>query len=235
MSCILRLLICLLLTAWGWAQPLVPPECRQLVVVIVSNPDAPEASLQCWQRDSAEQDWQLVKADEAAVVGRNGLAWGLGIHPPQKGLQKKEGDGRAPAGVFAITQLWLRKGVAAPREGFLPHRISPNTVAVDDPKSPHYNRILEGPRGDWRSHERMNISDYDRVLVIGHNLAKPVPGAGSCIFMHRWEDAHTGTSGCTALSESNLIRLIDWLKPQRHPHLVQLSEEQAEHWPIPRL
>ena len=230
MSCILRLLLCVLLTGWSWCHPLVPDDCRQLVVVTVENPDAPTARLQCWQRESEQQSWQLVSSEVAAVVGRNGLAWGIGYHLPQKGLAKREGDGRAPAGVFAITGLWLRAGIAAPREGFRPHRIGPNTVAVDDPRSVHYNRILEGPKGDWKSCERMNISDYDRVLVVAHNLEKPVAGKGSCIFIHRWEGPQKGTSGCTAMAEPDMLRLVDWLKPQRHPYLIQLSEEQTEFW-----
>ena len=36
-------------------------------------------------------------------VGRNGAAWGLGLHAAQpQGPQKQEGDGRAPAGVFTL-------------------------------------------------------------------------------------------------------------------------------------
>ena len=36
------------------------------------------------------------------TIGRAGSAWGLGLHPAQRGPQKREGDGRAPAGVFRI-------------------------------------------------------------------------------------------------------------------------------------
>ena len=40
----------------------------------------------------------------AVSLGRTGLAWGLGLHPadPGQGPVKREGDGKAPAGVFAL-------------------------------------------------------------------------------------------------------------------------------------
>ena len=39
-----------------------------------------------------------------AVVGRNGLAWGRGVRTdlPAGEPQKREGDGRAPAGIFKL-------------------------------------------------------------------------------------------------------------------------------------
>jgi zinc D-Ala-D-Ala dipeptidase len=44
------------------------------------------------------------------VVGRNGLAWGIGVVPTddaqvrsESAPVKREGDGRAPAGIFALS------------------------------------------------------------------------------------------------------------------------------------
>ena len=83
---------------------------------------------------------------------------------------------------------------------------------------------------ETQSREKMDISDYDRVLVVSHNLDRPIPGAGSCIFIHRWEGPDKATAGCTAMAEKDLIELIDWLRPLSKPRLVQLPKEEAEEW-----
>lgn len=234
MSAILRFCMFLLLCLSCGAQPL-PRDCGQMVLVVAPDWDSPEGTLVRWERGT-DSNWQPVGAPVAVVLGRTGLAWGLGEYDAsgQPGPVKKEGDGRAPAGVFAITRLWQRPAVVSPGpEGFRPQTIFPDTIAVDDPLSRSYNRILrtgKASRKDWKSWEKMDIPDYDRVLVVAHNLSRPIPGRGSCIFIHRWEDSQTPTSGCTAMQESDLNALVDWLKPVRKPRLVQLPESLAREW-----
>lgn len=233
MSAILRVLFLVLMTWFAsWAQPLAE-DCRQFVLVVPGDWNQCKAYLQRYQRKDGK--WRSVGKPIAAVLGRTGLAWGLGDSaPPAGGLHKKEGDNRSPAGIYQITQLWQRKGVASPPpDGFPVHPIHPDTVGVDDPKSLYYNRILRSSsvhEPDWQSWEKMDISDYDRVLVVSHNLDRPIPGAGSCIFIHRWEGPDKATAGCTAMAEKDLIELIDWLRPLSKPRLVQLPKEEAEEW-----
>ncbi|MBN9413816.1 MAG: L,D-transpeptidase family protein [Candidatus Eremiobacteraeota bacterium] len=232
MSAILRLFVFLLGTLVAWAQPL-PGDCRQLVLVVSKDWNTSTAGLQRYERKA--ERWTPVGTAIPVVLGRTGLAWGLGEAPaPLTGPQKKEGDNRAPAGVYKITQLWLRKGIAPPPPGGFPaQRIQSDTIGVDDPQSRYYNRILRTSQvqdQDWDSWEKMDISDYDRVLVVSHNLEQPTPGRGSCIFIHRWETSTRPTSGCTAMDQKNLIRLIDWLKPGANPRLVQLPKAEASAW-----
>jgi len=232
MSAILRLLFLLLCVLPALGQTLAE-ECKQLMLVTSSSWDQPKAQLQRYEKHG--NHWQPVGKPIPSILGRAGLAWGLGEGAvPKEGLHKKEGDNRSPAGTYRITQLWLRKGIPAPRAGSFPvHRIQADTIGVDDPKSRYYNRILSSakvPQPDWDSWEKMNISDYDRVLVVDHNLEKPSPGAGSCIFMHRWAAPDKPTSGCTAMAEGDLIQVINWLRPDHHPRLVQLTESEAPQW-----
>ena len=74
-------------------------DARQLVLVVTDGWDATTGTLQRFEiRDGR---WHAVAAAAPISVGRNGAAWGLGLHPAQsEGPQKQEGDGRAPAGVF---------------------------------------------------------------------------------------------------------------------------------------
>jgi L,D-peptidoglycan transpeptidase YkuD (ErfK/YbiS/YcfS/YnhG family) len=232
MSAILRLCFLLLYTLASWAQGL-SPECKQVMLVSAPDGNRPKATLQRYQRQ-AEQ-WRAVGQPIPVVLGRNGLAWGLSEEVTPGGtLQKKEGDNRSPAGVYQVSALWLRKGIPGPPAGgFAVHRIHSDTVGVDDPKSRYYNRILRSGQihePDWDSWEKMDISDYDRVLVISHNVEQPKPGQGSCIFMHRWEGPDKATSGCTAMAEKDLIQVIEWLRPDCKPRLVQLTREQVEPW-----
>ncbi len=233
MSAILRTLVLVLLYHLAsWAQPLAG-DCQQFILVTTTEWNEPKAQLQRYQQKAGK--WLPVGAAIPAILGRTGLAWGLGdSEAPAQGPHKQEGDNRSPAGIYQISQLWLRKGVAGPPPGGFPvHRIQADTVGVDDPKSRYYNRILRSSQvsqPDWQSWEKMDISDYDRVLVVSHNLKNPVPGRGSCIFIHRWEARDKPTSGCTALAEKDLVEVIRWLRPQAKPRLIQLPQEKADDW-----
>ncbi|MBX3166133.1 MAG: L,D-transpeptidase family protein [Candidatus Eremiobacteraeota bacterium] len=228
----LSILLVLLCSFAGWAQALAG-DCQQFLLVVTPGWNQPKAQLQRYEKKA--EKWLAVGAPMPAILGRAGLGWGLGDWTvSRQGPQKKEGDNRAPAGSYQITQLWLRQGIAGPPPGGFPvHRIQADTVAVDDPKSAYYNRILRSSQvrqPDWESWEKMDIPDYDRVLVVSHNLEQPTPGRGSCIFIHRWEGLDKPTSGCTALAEKDLIEVIGWLRPQSKPRLVQLPKEKAEEW-----
>ncbi len=233
MSAILRTSIFVLLcNLLSWAQALAG-DCRQFLLVTAPDANQPKAQLQRYEKKG--ERWQRVGTSIPVILGRTGLAWGLGEAPaPPQGLQKREGDNRSPAGIYQITQLWLRKGITAPPAGGFPvHRIQADTVGVDDPKSRYYNRILRSSQvrePDWESWEKMDISDYDRVLVVSHNLENPIAGRGSCIFIHRWDTADKPTSGCTALAEKDLIEVINWLRSESKPRLVQLPKEKTEDW-----
>ena len=83
-----------------------------------------------------------------AVVGRNGLAWGRGIHlePPAGGPQKREGDGKAPAGIFRLgIAFGYGPGDSAPWIRLPYQQMTERIKCVDDVASPFYNHI--GGRG----------------------------------------------------------------------------------------
>jgi L,D-peptidoglycan transpeptidase YkuD (ErfK/YbiS/YcfS/YnhG family) len=119
---------------------------------------------------------------------------------------------------------------------------------VDDPASLHYNRIVDraSVAPDWKSSEHMRNAGEAYVwgVVVDHNAtvpggtSQPVPGSGSCVFLHIWEGTGRGTTGCTAMAEANLETLLTWLDPARRPLLVQLPEPvyaRLEHaWRLPR-
>jgi hypothetical protein len=68
---------------------------------------------------------------------------------------------------------------------------------------------------------RLPDDRYKWGIVVAHNLP-PLPGAGSCIFLHVWKNSATTTVGCTAMPEKALVTLLRWLDPAKDPLLIQM-------------
>src|SRR5690606_35759626 len=115
-------------------------DATQLVVVTTPSWDAPAGRLQAYER--TEHGWQAHGAAFDVALGRNGSAWGIGLHPAQAdGPQKQEGDGRSPAGVFAIGEAF---GYAPRIDSGMPYRpMLASDYCMDVPDSPFYNRIVD--------------------------------------------------------------------------------------------
>ena len=222
-------------------------DARQLIVVTSADWDAPGARLQRFERDDGGR-WRQVGAEVPVMLGRSGSAWGLGLHPPQaQGPQKREGDGRAPAGIFAIGPAF---GYAATGIGALPYLpMQASHYCIDVPDSPLYNRIVDardvGEAAVAGSTEPMRLDlhkegdiRYRRGFVIEHN-AGGVPGHGSCIFAHLLRRADETTAGCTAMDAAALDAVLRWLDPARTPRFVLLPDAEyarlAASWRLPAL
>ncbi|HEY0790375.1 MAG TPA: L,D-transpeptidase family protein [Chthoniobacterales bacterium] len=220
---------------------------RQLIVVTAPGWNNLQASIRLFERSPEQQaPWKTFGPPIAAVVGAHGMAWGIGAHgtgEPRE-LRKREGDRRAPAGVFKLYRVF---GLARPNDvGFLrfPYcQVISSTEAVDDPQSRYYNRIVDRvriPQPDWRRSESMQRvgGRYRFGVMVEHNWEQ-IPGRGSCIFLHVWAEAGQGTLGCTAMSAPDLNRLLHWVDRQENPLLVQLPWSEYERlkapWGLPAL
>ncbi|MFA5182224.1 MAG: L,D-transpeptidase family protein [Syntrophales bacterium] len=202
---------------------------KQAVVVMPTDWTTPQGIMQRYERSSPKDIWQPVGDVIPVVVGRNGLGWGIGLHPTvlPEGPEKREGDGRAPAGVFRLSSAFGYAPSAKYPWIRLPYReTTPALRCVDDVQSRHYNRIVDKSqiKPDWKSDEEMRRGDnqYRLGVVIDHNANPAIPGRGSCIFIHIWKESDTGTAGCTAMSQENMERLLRWLDPAANPIIVQL-------------
>jgi zinc D-Ala-D-Ala dipeptidase len=178
------------------------------------------------------------------VLGKAGLAWGRGLLNPESlsGPVKGEGDNKAPAGVFKLRGVFgYPPRSPGTKMSYLP--LSKNIVAVDDPKSRYYNQVIDKRKiktPDWQSAENMILADdrYKWGVMVEHNVP-PKAGAGSCIFLHVWKTPATLTTGCTAMAETDLVGIIRWLDPAKHPVLVQMPayiyNEVRAKWGLPNL
>jgi len=215
----------------------------QLFTAIVDDWTSTRATLQIWQRDTA--GWRAVGASWPGVVGHSGSAWGSGLHgdgPPagHAGPKKHEGDRKSPAGVFAIRDAY---GYAPSPPTGTRLRYTPVVASwkcVDDPASSHYDRIVDSgaTRVDWSSAEDMRRRDdlYTWVVDVAHNPERKA-GDGSCIFLHVWSGEDSSTTGCTAMAEPALTRLVAALDPARAPVYVLLPRSEydalAPAWDLP--
>src|SRR6185295_8159389 len=208
----------------------IPADSQELVLSVSADWVATTARVFRFERTDAGSPWRAVDPPAQASLGRAGLAWGAGLHPPGlAGPGKREGDEKSPAGVF---DLRLATGyAAAPPPGTrLPYRLATPTLrGVDDPRSKFYNQLVDeaGVTKDWASAEEMRRPDalYRLVVWVGHNDAPVAAGAGSCIFLHLRSSPTSVTAGCTAFDEAPLTRLLVWLDPAKRPVLVQLPEK----------
>jgi len=202
----------------------------QLLLVVADDWASTTARLRRFERARPGAEWTPVGDAIKVSLGQSGLAWGVGLHREvsAEGPAKREGDRRAPAGAFAITALFGSADNALARTARLPYLAATRELkAIDDPASRHYNRIVEQSaltEIDWTSHEDMLRRDecYAIGAVVAHNSPNPVPGAGSCIFIHVWQSENVPTAGCTAGALADISELCAWLDGASSPVLVQL-------------
>lgn len=216
------------------AKPEPLAQSTQLIVVTTSHWSAVDGRLQRYERATPHDAWQPLGEPIAIVVGKTGLAWGIGIVPTDTSKVrvasdpvKKEGDGKAPAGVFALGTAFGFAPQPLPGSKLPYLNLTPSIECVDDTASNFYNRVVDrsAVTPDWNSSEHMrNVGEaYRWGIVVDHNDGRPpVPGGGSCIFLHIWSGPGHGTVGCTAMPQSELELLLTWLDPARKPLLVQL-------------
>ena len=208
--------------------------CRQVVSVVTPEWESTRGRL-CTLEKTGE-NWIAVGRAIEVTVGRAGLGWGLGLQSGERyGPVKREGDKRAPAGIF-----WLESGFGTERltlRKFDYRRTNKNDRWVDDPVSAYYNRWVElgEVEKDWTSAEVLRRPDgiYDYVIVVGHNRDPIVPGRGSAIFLHSWFGESVPTIGCTAMARKNVKNLLKWLDRKKHPVLIQVPDSELDTLGLP--
>lgn len=190
----------------------LPNDSRQLLVVTATDWSSTSGQLRLMEKQHGQ--WKLNSDVVEVSIGRNGLA-----------DDKREGDGKSPAGIFRLSSSFGYADVDSASWIRLPYvQATASMVCVDDSASHSYNQIVDGdsiPEKDWSSAEQMLIDhQYKWGIVVDYNQP-PAPGRGSCIFLHIWKEPGHPTAGCTAMSEQNLVSILRWLDPAKHPVLVQ--------------
>jgi L,D-peptidoglycan transpeptidase YkuD (ErfK/YbiS/YcfS/YnhG family) len=157
---------------------------------------------------------RLVADGRAGLLhaGERTIRCSIGRGGPIGAADKREGDGGSPIGLWPLRGVLLRPDRVPPLPLRLPWRwLRREDGWSDDPADPAYNRPVRHPHS--YSAERLWRDDglYDAIVVLGHNDAPPVPGAGSAIFLHCWREA-APTEGCVALAKAELLALLPDLR-----------------------
>lgn len=232
-----------LLTAHSWE---IPQQTKQLVVGTSASWSSSHVSLTFYEKSAGK--WRQIGSSWPGRLGKNGLAWGRGLHPHHtKPSSKREGDGKAPAGVFSLRAAYGIHPSISKNRHLTYHQISSRDLWVEDSKSKFYNRHLKldhQPSSEWEKKAQMRQNDYPHSLklAIAHNEAssrlKAIPYAGSAIFFHIWRrNGQSATAGCTTMSETKLRQLIARLNPQLTPLYVLLPKSEYQRlkpqWKLP--
>ena len=216
----------------------------QAVVVTTKDWNSVSGNASLFERKNINSDWKPTGDTFPVVVGANGLAWAelLNGHMDMVKI-KQEGDGNAPAGLFPLTASFGTS--SKPNAVELPYtKLDKFTECVDDAKSGFYNRIvnrMQVGNFDWKSSEKMLAvgEQYELGVFVAYNSFPVERGRGSCIFLHIWKDAASGTSGCTAMERRSLERIVAWLSPSKNPYLVQMPqkiyESRRKSWKLPKI
>ena len=135
-------------------------------------------------------------------VGKNGLT-----------SKKKEGDKKTPKGKFKIGDLYYRKDrIKKPETSLKCISINKNMGWCNDVNFPKiYNKLFTIDKKI--KHEKLKRKDYkyDLIIPIKYNYNKPIPGLGSCIFIHLTK-AYKPTAGCVALREKDFLIMLKLIK-----------------------
>ena len=144
------------------------------------------------------------------AIGKNGVT-----------TEKKEGDGCTPLGEYSLGCIYFRKDRLILPDVKLPTiAIDKNAGWCDDVTSNDYNRPIAFPFK--YSAERLFRDDsiYDIVCIINYNSDPVIKGKGSAIFLHIALDDYSGTEGCVALQQNDLIQLLSQINSQTRISII---------------
>ena len=222
------------------------PLVLQLLVVVSADWNAVDGILYRFQYTPKTLQWESFSHPIPVTLGKQGMAWGRGLIDldDEKGAHKKEGDQKAPAGLFSLGPIFgdaLHQSYAKNMPFLL---ITDDLECIDDSHSVYYNQLVNTNsilKQDWKSSEKMKEMGflYAIGMVIQHNVHPVKPEMGSAIFMHVWRNKGMGTAGCTAMKEDDLKEIVEWLDISQQPSLIQLPMEEyiskQAQWGLPEL
>jgi hypothetical protein len=193
---------------------------QQIILVVAEDYNSSKASLVCYE------EGKKIFGTMEVNIGKNGLGMGIGaVELPDKNpsVIKKEGDQKAPAGIFKLTSIFSYDNNLA---FHMPHlHASKKLICVDDSDSNLYNKIVQMPQEPPKSFEYMKRDDrqYELGVVIEHNK-DGIKKRGSCIFMHIKKSDDSATAGCTAMSLQEMQQISSWLDESKNPLLIQIPK-----------
>jgi L,D-peptidoglycan transpeptidase YkuD (ErfK/YbiS/YcfS/YnhG family) len=160
--------------------------------------------------EKRDRKWQMAYRPMDALIGENGFA------APG---EKREGDGKTPAGIFPLTRTFGYPPTIGSRMPYT--QVTDDDIWVNDSNSVNYNKWVKKSQTKETSFEAMKRDDdlYKYGIVIEYNTNPVQKRGGSAIFMHVMGGPCI-TTGCVSLAEDDLVKILGWLDPSRKPMVL---------------
>lgn len=180
----------------------------QLLVVYNENPESFSAVFVALEKN--DNHWVVKQEPIEAGIGKNGFALPL---------QKLEGDGKSPIGIFKLGKLYsYEKQTNTLLEN---QQTNKEDKWIDDVNSSDYNKHINGTT-NAKSYENLLLNNdaYKYCTVIEYNTNPVIKGKGSAIFFHLALKPGSYTAGCVAIKEDYMKLMVNWLDPKQNPTII---------------
>ncbi|WP_416845220.1 L,D-transpeptidase family protein [Flavobacterium sp. GB2R13] len=181
---------------------------EQLLVVYNYQPESYSAFFVALEKK--DNRWIVKQEPVQVCIGKNGFA---------TQLNKREGDGKSPTGIFRLGKLYTyEKQLNTLLEN---QQTTAEDKWIDDSNSEDYNRFVKGAT-NAKSYENLLLKTdaYKYCMVIEYNTNPIIKGKGSAIFFHLAVKKSSFTAGCVAIDEENMKLMVSWLDPKRNPTII---------------
>ena len=132
------------------------------------------------------------------AIGKNGIT-----------NSKIEGDKCTPSGIYSIEKIYYREDrLNMPKLDFQTIPINKNFGWCDDIRSTYYNKFIKFPFSYSAEFLYREDDIYNIICVINYNNNPIIKNKGSAIFLHVANTDYSGTAGCLALKQDDLIELL---------------------------
>jgi L,D-peptidoglycan transpeptidase YkuD (ErfK/YbiS/YcfS/YnhG family) len=179
-----------------------------VITVVAPSTGSTVATLQAWQKSGRQ--WLRHGPAVPAHVGSQGLT----THP-------SESLSATPIGSFTLTQAF--GALANPGTGLPYFRTNAADWWISQP-GPLYNthqHCSSGcafTQGSPNEHLAYETPYYNYAVVINANMYPTVQSGGSAFFLHVTDG--NPTAGCVAITQNNLVSIMQWLTPVAHPRIL---------------
>jgi len=186
---------------------------KQIIIAYSNNKKTHEGIL--FGVELVGETWKTTFDTISCTFGKNGFA------EPDR---KIEGDGKTPSGTFEIGSAFGYKNDLDVDMDFI--ELSDNQYWISDTNSQMYNKLVDYDPGDPFS-EKMKRNDhlYKYGIIIEYNTKNTIKGKGSAIFIHIERKKGSPTTGCIAVSDTNIKNLIGWIKPGMNTTIIMGAVE----------
>ena len=132
------------------------------------------------------------------AIGKNGIT-----------NNKIEGDKCTPSGIYSIEKIYYREDrLSMPKLDFQSIPINKNSGWCDDIRSTYYNKFIKFPFSYSAEFLYREDDIYNIICIISYNINPIIKNKGSAIFLHVANSNYSGTAGCLALKQDDLIELL---------------------------